>query len=706
MRFEEDGKSGPAAIVSLSKMNGDFGFGGGSENFIGGGFTGLLKAVRREYPEMLIKALDFSATADVETIGDAFIAELSSGDTELEVGFSGRQRMVVSAEPVPASAPVQVSSGGVWVVSGGGRGVTYVVAHELAKRFGLRLHLIGTAALGDENAAWRGLDEVGLKQLKKQVAIEARRAGKSPASEWSCFEKQRELEANLDALTNDGIDATYHICDISDRNALAMTLDKIRGQDGAINGVIHGAGVESACRLTRKKPELVRRTLSSKCVGAANLMELTKRDSLEHFVAFGSTSGRFGGLGQADYSLASDLLAKMTGAFAKERPQTRCVCFHWPAWDDVGMAVRPESRMALERGGLKFMPSREGVEHLIGELTAASSDHEVLILDGPGMLDTDGTLVRSVASEPVTTFGVAPEQLPNRDADIETKSSDCGTPLVEPVRRIAENQYEAIVRLDPTRDVFLKDHRLREKPFLAAVVTMELFARAVQQIQPESDIVGMSQVSVGNGLRLTETDPFQCKIRVQKIGDDFRCELVGPRPGQNVESNPFIYSTAVLHCGQASVADPVDVGEPVFGWTPFIYPPDSYILHGPSFQTLLTLDFQHGGGRGNVLGTAQQDLFSGREGTAIVPAAALDGCLFLCGIFGYAMLEKVETLPYGIDSYRQYGRPRAGEICSVRIYYRESNDIGPVFDFTLVGESNDVILKVEGFQTACIRDGK
>ncbi|MDA8967809.1 polyketide synthase dehydratase domain-containing protein, partial [bacterium] len=290
-----------------------------------------------------------------------------------------------------------------------------------------------------------------------------------------------------------------------------------------------------------------------------------------------------------------------------------------------------------------------------------------------------------------------------QQAEIKSESVTCDRQLVDQIRQLDSNKFEAVVWLDPTRDVFLKEHLMRGKPFLPAVMTMELFAQAVQQIRPESDVVEMSQVSVVNGLRLTEATPYKGKIRIEQIGDVFRCELLGPRPNQDVGSHQFVYSSAVLRCGNLALAEPIDVGEPVFGWTPFIYPADAAIFHGPAFHTLAKLDFQHGGGRGKVLGFGKQDLLAGLEGTAIVPAAALDGCFLLCGIFGYAMLEKAETLPYGIGSYRQYGRPRAGEMCTARIYYRETNEIGPVFDFTLVSDSNKVILTVEGYQTARIR---
>ena len=148
----------------------------------------------------------------------------------------------------------------------------------------------------------------------------------------------------------------------------------------------------------------MRRCIAVKCDGAANLAILTRQDPLRYFVGFGSTSGRFGGLGQADYSLASDLLAKMVGRLAVERPECRCVCFHWPAWGDVGMAVRPESKSVLQCAGITFMPVQEGVTHLIGELLADGDEREFLVLDQPGLLDGDGTMTRSATSEDPAVF--------------------------------------------------------------------------------------------------------------------------------------------------------------------------------------------------------------------------------------------------------------------------------------------------------------
>ena len=52
-------------------------------------------------------------------------------------------------------------------------------------------------------------------------------------------------------------------------------------------------------------------------------------------------------MGQTDYCLANEMLSKLVGWYRRERPEVRATTFHWHAWDDVGMAVRPESPTCL-----------------------------------------------------------------------------------------------------------------------------------------------------------------------------------------------------------------------------------------------------------------------------------------------------------------------------------------------------------------------
>lgn len=82
----------------------------------------------------------------------------------MEIAFRGTQtaeRLGVHAVPAPLSDNQQhpvnrIAHGGAWIVSGGGRGITAVIAMTLAKKYDLKLHLLGTAPvpnLSDEFVA-------------------------------------------------------------------------------------------------------------------------------------------------------------------------------------------------------------------------------------------------------------------------------------------------------------------------------------------------------------------------------------------------------------------------------------------------------------------------------------------------------------------------------------------------------------------------
>ncbi|MFN9916454.1 MAG: KR domain-containing protein, partial [Pirellulaceae bacterium] len=162
---------------------------------------------------------------------------------------------------------------------------------------------------------------------------------------------------------------------------LRATLQTIRSLSGPIRGCLHGAGVGQDARFDRKLPEKVDQCLAAKIDGALHLMEATQHDPLEYFIGFGSISGRFGANGHTDYSMANDGLAKFISWYRHQRPEVKAVCFHWHAWGDIGMATKPETKLALEMIQMQFMPATEGLAHLLREIEGGAPQSEVLITD-------------------------------------------------------------------------------------------------------------------------------------------------------------------------------------------------------------------------------------------------------------------------------------------------------------------------------------
>ncbi len=379
-------------LALVTEQGGDFGLANGSMDIVGGSWVGLAKAIRNEYPAMQLKAVDVQPD---EMDARQVCLEIVSGDSETQVGLRhGRrvalrpaQQAISTVSSGQAAAVRLPQPGDAWVVSGGARGVTAVVARAIAQRFDVELHLLGSTQPGQLDPKWLDLDEEGLKGLRSSIMLDARSQGKDPLSTWKNVEKTMELERNMREFAKAGVIPTYHCCDITNWHDVDQVLRKVRNQSGPIRGILHGAGFEAACKFEKKKPELVERTVATKVDGAAALIGLTAQDQVDYFIGFGSTSGWFGGLGQADYSLANAALGQQMLALRTQRPACHATVFHWHAWGEVGMAARPESRFALEAFGLQFMPTREGVAHVLGELEAGLPETHVLITEAKFCVD-------------------------------------------------------------------------------------------------------------------------------------------------------------------------------------------------------------------------------------------------------------------------------------------------------------------------------
>ncbi len=214
--------------------------------------------------------------------------------------------------------------------------------------------------------------------MRRSVIRRAHAAGQSPLDEWSKVEKAIEIDRTLRACAAAGIAATYHSCDVSCWDDLERVLEEIREIDGPIEGILHGAGIVRDAAFRRKKPAQVRQTFEAKACSAAALIELTRQDPLRHFIAFSSVSGRFGMTGQSDYGAANELLSKQIDALRRQRPECRSVAVHWHAWDETGLAARPELAATFASLEIQFLPPTEGVEHLIRELDCGVPESEVV----------------------------------------------------------------------------------------------------------------------------------------------------------------------------------------------------------------------------------------------------------------------------------------------------------------------------------------
>jgi acyl carrier protein len=187
-----------STIVAAVDLGGDFGFSGNVASPESGFLTGLMKSLLLEYQIMreqkgfLAKAIDAPRSESPAEFAANICRELAHGSNDYESSFIGGRRYLQVALPVEAAIQPtsSIRPGGVWVLTGGARGITAECGLELAKRFGLKLHLIGTTPAGAIDPSWRDLDEKQTAALRGRVIIEARKNGQKPNEAWAPIERR------------------------------------------------------------------------------------------------------------------------------------------------------------------------------------------------------------------------------------------------------------------------------------------------------------------------------------------------------------------------------------------------------------------------------------------------------------------------------------------------------------------------------------
>uniref|UniRef100_UPI0022B8F323 type I polyketide synthase n=1 Tax=Streptomyces sp. RPT161 TaxID=3015993 RepID=UPI0022B8F323 len=188
--------------------------------------------------------------------------------------------------------------------------------------------------------------------------------------------------ANADELTTElgalGAEVTWSACDVADRDALAGVLDAIPAAH-PLTAVVHTAGVLADGILASQSPEGVDRVFRPKVDGAWNLHELTRDLDLSGFVLFSSSSGVFGGPGQANYAAANAFL----DALAQHRRSQGlpATALAWGLWGESGgmAATLDETDLRrLRRSGLPPLSTAEGLE--LFDLARTHTDEPQLVL--------------------------------------------------------------------------------------------------------------------------------------------------------------------------------------------------------------------------------------------------------------------------------------------------------------------------------------
>jgi acyl transferase domain-containing protein/acyl carrier protein/phosphopantetheinyl transferase/NAD(P)-dependent dehydrogenase (short-subunit alcohol dehydrogenase family) len=519
-------------FVSVTTMGGRFAT-DTSTNPLNGSVSGFTKSVKREYPSATVIAFDVRRDLPLRTVLERLSDELGAPEVALEAGWDGRRFLPALRIVEPAYPAVNTLMDGMRIlISGGGGGITSVIAKSLAQRAKLEIHLLDKTEMPSNVKELASMDANRLAELKERIKDRLKDEKKQVTPvmlerEFSKVERSIAIHRLLEDIRKAGSKAHYHSLDVMDEKAVSNVVKK----NGPFDGVLHAAGVEQSKLLVNKTESDFSLVFDVKVIGAKNIILATRNDPLRFFVSFSSVAGRFGNGGQVDYASANDTLDKIWGTIKKLHPDCLAKAVGWSAWADVGMASRGAVKTILELGGVKFIPVKEGVEFAITEM-CSGREKEIFYAGSMGPLDREGIMKWTEGIH--TPY---PAQI---------------APLLDAVTGTGNNK-SFLRLLDGRREIFLNDHRIMNVPVLPGSMGLEIFAEAGKRM------IG-SDVSLRDVrfVKVVGVDPV-LDIRVEAVGegDGVKMEIVSEKDGKRIS---HFSATAV----KASPSEPVIIkGHPL-----------------------------------------------------------------------------------------------------------------------------------------------
>lgn len=340
------------------------------------GLEGLARTLRREWPDVSTACWTLLEAVS----GDVIAGWLAHGAEDLWIGPDGTASRAILGPPL-APCPLPAAHSGVWLVTGGARGVTANCAIEVARHSGGTFLLAGRSA----ETSWpEGVPETAdLKSLRGLMASAAVQRGEKPSP--AAIDKAAraaiaglEIRATLAQIRAAGADAHYLQMDTSDPASVGAALASIGQRFGPITGLIHGAGIIADRLVEEKTEDELRRVLATKAEGLFHILSRIDRSALRHVGLFSSASAFFGNRGQSDYAIANAILANAGRALQAELPAARVKVFDWGPWE--GGMVDATLASHFRQQGVPLIPLAEGARIFAHELLAGDAiDVELVV---------------------------------------------------------------------------------------------------------------------------------------------------------------------------------------------------------------------------------------------------------------------------------------------------------------------------------------
>ncbi len=677
-------------LVCATRLGGRHGYGNEAAiSVLGGAVTGFSKALSRERPDVLVKAVDFAAGH--KDVASTLIEETLRDPGAVEVGHADDLRWAVGLVERPArtDATRELTKDTVFLVTGAAGSIVSAITTDLAVASGGTFHLLDLVPAPDRDDPDLARFAHDRDGLKSELADRLRAHGERPTPklverDLARIERARAALDAVEAIERAGGTAHWHQLDLTKAEQVDAAVAAALEKSGRIDALIHCAGLEISHFLPDKPQAEYDLVFDVKALGWLNVISALGDSKPRHAIVFSSIAGRFGNAGQTDYSAANDLLCKSVSHLRREG--VHAVAIDWTAWAGIGMASRGSIPKMMEMAGIDMLPPEIGVPIVRRELTAAGPGAEVLVAGALGVL----------LEERHATGGL----------DLDRAGAGVAGPMTGGIAGMtAGGELRIITELDPSRQAFLHDHRIEGIPVLPGVMGMEGFAEAAHVLAPGYTVVALEDVDLLAPFKFYRDERRTLELRalVRDGGDATLvadCELVGRRalPGQG-EQETLHFTGRALMAREAPAAPPAESpptdGDDGVGHDA-VY---RVYFHGPAYQVLDRAWRDNGHVIGRLAGELPVDHEPQSTPTEFVPRL-IELCFQTAGVWELGTAGRM-ALPTHVDRVVRY----AGADAPGRLWAVVTPRDGGCVDAEVVDEHARVRVRLDGYRTTELPGG-
>jgi phthiocerol/phenolphthiocerol synthesis type-I polyketide synthase E len=353
---------------------------------------GACKVISQECESVKCKSIDVGkVTGDgpEALLIEQLVAEIESGDGELEVAYRGGWRYVRRYEPVVVDKQgidTVLKPEGVYLITGGTGGIGIEVAEYLCQRTRGKVVLVSRSGLN-------GLNEDNAARIERM-----------------------------------GGAITVERADVANQKEMREVVARVERRLGRINGLIHAAGLagQNAVRLIPEVSPLdCEMHFRAKVYGLYVLAGIVRDHKPDFCLLFSSNASVFGGLGLTCYS-AANIFMDTLACRLSQTTETRWISANWDGWLlDQNERLGASFQTSLDRYAMTRHEAIEALEYVLspgmeGQVVVATGDltNRLAIWtgqgsggSGAGSSDAASTSVLHARPSLATTYVAASDEI-------------------------------------------------------------------------------------------------------------------------------------------------------------------------------------------------------------------------------------------------------------------------------------------------------